>query len=75
MDDWNSWSADGNGSCSRVRGAASRTRRPVHPFNPQPYGDVYVMGADGSDVRMPTDDQFEEGTPDWVPQSRAGSKD
>jgi len=33
----------------------------------QPYGDLYVMRADGSDVRMLTDDQFEDGTPGWIP--------
>ena len=39
---------------------------PLHPYNPQPYGDIYVMRGDGSDVRMLTDNQFEEGTPAWV---------
>ena len=34
---------------------------------PQPYGDIYVMRADGSDVRMLTDTQFENRTPAWIP--------
>jgi hypothetical protein len=40
------------------------------PFNPQPSGDLWVMRPDGSDVRMLTDDQFEDGTPSWLPMSR-----
>ena len=30
-----------------------------------------LMRPDGSDVRMLTDDQFEEGTPSWLPARRA----
>ena len=33
----------------------------------QPYGDIYVMRADGSDVRMLTENEYEEGTPTWLP--------
>lgn len=40
---------------------------PLHPFNPQPYGEIYVMRADGSELRVLTDDQFEQGTPTWNP--------
>ncbi|HEX8606992.1 MAG TPA: hypothetical protein VF774_30415, partial [Pseudoduganella sp.] len=39
----------------------------LHAYNPQPYGDLYVMRANGSDVRRLTDNQFEEGTPVWSP--------
>ena len=34
---------------------------------PQPYGEIFVMRADGSDVRQLTDNQWEEGTPAWRP--------
>ena len=37
----------------------------LHPHNPQSYGDIYIMRADGSDIRMLTDDPYEEGTPSW----------
>lgn len=40
------------------------------PLKPQPNGDLWVMRPDGSDVRMLTDDQFEDGTPGWLPTSR-----
>jgi Tol biopolymer transport system component len=32
------------------------------------YGDLYVMRADGSDVRQLTDNQFEDATPAWRPE-------
>jgi Tol biopolymer transport system component len=32
----------------------------------QPYGEIAVMRADGSDVRMLTDNSTEEGAPSWV---------
>jgi TolB protein len=37
---------------------------------PQPYGELFVMRADGSDVRQLTDNQWEEGTPAWQPSPR-----
>ncbi len=37
----------------------------LHPHNPQAYGDLYIMRADGTDVRIITDDPYEEGTPAW----------
>lgn len=34
---------------------------------PQPYGELFVMRADGTDLRQLTDNQWEEGTPAWRP--------
>jgi len=66
----NSWSADGEWIVfTSVRGGF-KDESVLHPFNPQPNGDLYVMRSDGSDVRMLTDDQFEDGTPSWLPISR-----
>jgi Tol biopolymer transport system component len=39
---------------------------------PQPYGEIFVMNRDGSQVEQLTDDQWEEGVPAWQPH-RAGS--
>jgi TolB protein len=36
----------------------------------QPYGEIAVMRADGSDVRILTDNSTEEGAPSWVPRRR-----
>ena len=38
---------------------------------PQPYGEIFVMRADGSDLRQLTDNQWEEGTPAWRPAATA----
>ena len=34
---------------------------------PQPYGELMIMKADGSEQRALTDNRWEEGTPAWVP--------
>ena len=39
----------------------------IYTDAPQPYGDIFVMRFDGSDVRQLTDNQWEEGTPAWRP--------
>lgn len=36
------------------------------PQQPQPYGDIFIMRADGSDVTRLTHNSFEEGTPAWA---------
>jgi TolB protein len=36
----------------------------------QPYGEIAVMHADGSDVRVLTDNSTEEGAPSWIPRRR-----
>jgi len=37
---------------------------------PQPYGELFVMRYDGSNVRQLTDNQWEDGTPAWRPSPR-----
>lgn len=37
---------------------------------PQPYGELFIMNADGSNQRTLTDNRWEEGTPAWVPSGR-----
>ena len=34
---------------------------------PQPYGELFVMRFDGTQVRQITDNQWEDGTPAWQP--------
>jgi TolB protein len=66
----NSWSPDGEWIVfTSVRGGF-KDESALNPLNPQPNGDLYVMRPDGSDVRTLTDDQFEDGTPSWLPMSR-----
>jgi Tol biopolymer transport system component len=34
---------------------------------PQPNGEIYIMRADGSNARQLTDNNWEEGSPGWMP--------
>jgi len=65
------WSPDGAWLAFTSARGGFKDEAPLHPYNAQPYGDLYVMRADGSDVQMITDDQFEEGTPAWLAPSTA----
>ena len=38
--------------------------------SPQPYGEIFVMRYDGTGVQQLTDNQWEEGTPAWLPWNR-----
>jgi TolB protein len=38
--------------------------------SPQPYGEIFVMRHDGTRVEQLTDNQWEEGTPAWLPSNR-----
>lgn len=63
----NAWSPDGQWILFTSSRGGFKDEAALHPYNPQPYGDLYVMRSDGSEVIQITDDQFEEGTPAWVP--------
>jgi TolB protein len=60
------WSPDGQWLAFTSARGGFKDEAPLHPYNSQPYGDVYIMRADGSQVQRVTDDQFEEGTPAWL---------
>jgi TolB protein len=45
----------------------------IYTDAPQPYGDIFVMRFDGSDVRQLTDNQWEEGTPAWQPRRKSAA--
>lgn len=38
----------------------------VYTNQPQPYGEIFVMKADGSQVEQLTDNQWEDGCPSWL---------
>ena len=39
----------------------------IYTDAPQPYGELFVMRADGTNLEQLTDNQWEEGTPAWQP--------
>ncbi|HKS72908.1 MAG TPA: hypothetical protein VJQ82_06890 [Terriglobales bacterium] len=64
------WSPDGE----RILFTSSRMGFKDEVFytnNPQPYGEIFVMRYDGTDVNQLTDDQWEEGVPAWQPKNTA----
>jgi Tol biopolymer transport system component len=66
------WSPDGK----RILFTSSRKGfkdEALYTGGPQPYGEVFVMDSDGTNVEQLTDDQWEEGGPAWQPQ-RPGSQ-
>ncbi len=67
----NSWSPDGKWIAFASARGGFKDEALLHPANPQPYGEIYVMRADGSDVHALTDDPFEKGTPAWRPLGRS----
>ena len=60
------WSPDGKWIAFVSARGGFKDEVALHPYNGQAYGQIYVMRADGSDVRQLTDDQFEHGTPSFV---------
>jgi Tol biopolymer transport system component len=60
------WSPDGE----QIVVASSRIGfkdEGVYTDAPQPYGELFVMRFDGTNVRQLTDNQWEDGTPAWRP--------
>jgi Tol biopolymer transport system component len=63
------WSPDGE----RLLFATSRMGfkdEALYTEAPQPYGEIFAMRADGTDVQQLTDDQWEEGGPAWLPETK-----
>ncbi|HZF30247.1 MAG TPA: hypothetical protein VE907_14100 [Gammaproteobacteria bacterium] len=66
----NAWSPDGEWIAFTSARGGFKDESALYPYNPQPYGDIYVVRPDGSDVTMLTNDQFEDGTPSFIPPPR-----
>ena len=68
------WSRDGKW----IAFASARTgfvdEALLHPYNGQATGEIFVMRADGSDVRRLTENPFEDATPAWRPSKVTGMK-
>ena len=61
------WSPDGKFIIFSSARLGFRDETPLYDGSPQPYAELFVMNADGSDQRPITSDKWEQGTPAWVP--------
>ncbi|HEY4213770.1 MAG TPA: hypothetical protein VGM84_20010 [Steroidobacteraceae bacterium] len=62
-----SWSPDGKWLAFATGANGFKDEMALHPHNPQSYGEVAVMRPDGSDLRVLTDNPWEDATPRWAP--------
>jgi Tol biopolymer transport system component len=60
------WSADGEYILFSSSRFGFKDEAPLADI-PQPYGELFIMKADGSEQRPLTDNRWEEGTPAWQP--------
>jgi TolB protein len=61
------WSPDGQWIVFTTGRGGFKDETPLRQGNPQSYGEICVMRADGSEQTVLTDNPFEDGTPTWIP--------
>jgi Tol biopolymer transport system component len=68
------WSPDGTSILWSSSRFGFKDESPLVIGQPQPYAELFIMNADGSDQRPLTDNHYEEGTPAWQPRAQPRAK-
>lgn len=63
------WSPDGESILFSSSRMGFKDEAP-YTDSPQPYGELFVMRYDGTEVEQLTDNQWEDATPAWQPSPR-----
>ena len=64
------WSPDGAWIVFSSGRKGFKDEMALYDGTPQPYGEIFVMRADGSDVRQLTDNKWEDASAGWAPERR-----
>ncbi len=72
MDAHSAWSRDGEWIVFSSSRKGFKDERPLYESVPQPYGEIFAMRADGSDIRQLTDNKWEDASAGWAPEVSAG---
>jgi len=64
------WSPDGEWIVFSSARMGFKDEMALYEGVPQPYGEMFVMRADGSDVRQLTDNKWEDASPGWRPEPK-----
>jgi len=62
------WSPDGQWIAFATGKDGFKDEMPLHPHNPQSYGEIAVMRSDGTELHILTDNPWEDSTPRWLPK-------
>ncbi|HXB70991.1 MAG TPA: hypothetical protein VNY05_22340 [Candidatus Acidoferrales bacterium] len=62
------WSNDGEWVVFSSGRKGFKDEMALYDGVPQPYGEIFAMHADGSDVRQLTDNKWEDASPGWMPE-------
>jgi TolB protein len=62
------WSDDGEWVVFSSGRKGFKDEMALYDGVPQPYGEIFAMRSDGSDVRQLTDNKWEDASPGWMPE-------
>jgi Tol biopolymer transport system component len=65
------WTADGQSILFMSARTGFKDEAPLYDYSPQPYAQIFIMRADGSNVRQLTDSRWEDSMPVYVPATAA----